>query len=196
LPTRELAAQCHSVIETLAKYCNNIRAALVLGGLSLSQQTYGSPNFFVFNIEDFLHAGPFFSVHKKKKLTCPRVELRQFPDIIVATPGRILDHLRNTQSFSLEDLEILVMDEADRLLEMGFTEEVEEIVKQCPKGIHNMLFSATMTEEVSPLHPPPPPLPFPSPSPSPPPPLPSPSPSKIFGTNLGQGIRVDEAIVA
>lgn len=77
-----------------------------------------------------------------------RVELRQFPDIIVATPGRILDHLRNTQSFSLEDLEILVMDEADRLLDMGFTEEVEEIVKQVPKGIHNMLFSATMTEEV------------------------------------------------
>lgn len=40
LPTRELAAQCHSVVENLAKYCNNIRVALVLGGLSLSQQTY------------------------------------------------------------------------------------------------------------------------------------------------------------
>lgn len=50
--------------------------------------------------------------------------LRAGPAIVVATPGRIIDHVRNSQGFGLEDLSILVLDEADRLLEMGFKEEV------------------------------------------------------------------------
>jgi len=74
--------------------------------------------------------------------------LRTVPDIVVATPGRLIDHLRNSQSVGLEDLEVLIFDEADRLLELGFTAEVEEIVKNCPKGRQTLLFSATMTDEV------------------------------------------------
>lgn len=74
--------------------------------------------------------------------------LRGRPDIIVGTPGRIIDHLRNTLSFGLEDLATLVLDEADRLLEMGFAQEVDQIVRMCPKGRQTLLFSATMTEEV------------------------------------------------
>lgn len=54
--------------------------------------------------------------------------LRSSPDIIVATPGRMIDHLHNTQSVGLEELAILVLDEADRLLEMGFSKEVDELV--------------------------------------------------------------------
>jgi len=56
------------------------------------------------------------------------VALRARPDIVVATPGRILDHLQNSLSVGLEDLSILVLDEADRLLELGFTQEVHELV--------------------------------------------------------------------
>lgn len=61
------------------------------------------------------------------------VALRARPDIVVATPGRILDHLQNSLSVGLEDLSILVLDEADRLLELGFTQEVHELVRnhQC-----------------------------------------------------------------
>lgn len=77
------------------------------------------------------------------------VALRARPDIVVATPGRMLDHLQNSLSVGLEDLSILVLDEADRLLELGFTQEVHELVRQCPKRRQTMLFSATMTEEVS-----------------------------------------------
>eukprot|EP00741_Cyanophora_paradoxa_P004313 tig00000792_g4187.t1 len=77
--------------------------------------------------------------------------LRARPDIVVATPGRMIDHLRNARSVDLDDVEILVLDEADRLLEMGFTEEVEEVVQSCPKGRQTLLFSATMTEEVGQL---------------------------------------------
>ncbi|CAK9872554.1 unnamed protein product [Sphagnum jensenii] len=77
--------------------------------------------------------------------------LRARPDIVVATPGRMIDHLHNAQSVGLEELAILVLDEADRLLELGFTKEVHELVRMCPKRRQTMLFSATMTEEVDAL---------------------------------------------
>lgn len=79
------------------------------------------------------------------------IDLRQHPDIIVATPGRILDHLYNTKAFGLDEIEIVVIDEADRLLELGFIEQVEQIVKSCPKDRQTMLFSATMTDRISEL---------------------------------------------
>jgi hypothetical protein len=74
----------------LAKH-TDIRAALVVGGLSLTQQA---------------------------------AELRQAPEIVVATPGRIIDHIMNTMAFELDTLSALILDEADRLLEMGFQDEV------------------------------------------------------------------------
>ncbi|PKA66451.1 DEAD-box ATP-dependent RNA helicase 28 [Apostasia shenzhenica] len=77
--------------------------------------------------------------------------LRSMPEIVVATPGRIIDHLRNSQSVGLEDLAVLILDEADRLLELGFSSEIQELVRMCPKGRQTMLFSATMTEEVDQL---------------------------------------------
>lgn len=74
------------------------------------------------------------------------VALRTRPHILVATPGRLIDHMRNAQSFTLDDIEILIMDEADRLLEMGFQAEVEEIVRNTHEaGRQTLLFSATMT---------------------------------------------------
>lgn len=56
------------------------------------------------------------------------VALRSMPDIVVATPGRMIDHLRNSQSVGLEDLAVLILDEADRLLELGFSAEIGELV--------------------------------------------------------------------
>lgn len=76
-----------------------------------------------------------------------KTALRTRPHVIVATPGRLIDHVRNSQGFSLEDIEILVMDEADRLLDMGFQAEVEEIVRNTPSHRRQtLLFSATMTQ--------------------------------------------------
>lgn len=77
--------------------------------------------------------------------------LRSKPDIVVATPGRMIDHLRNSMSVDLDDLAILILDEADRLLELGFNAEIQELVRLCPKRRQTMLFSATMTEEVDQL---------------------------------------------
>lgn len=79
-------------------------------------------------------------------------ELRTRPEIIVATPGRLLDHVLNSTGFSLHDVEFLVLDEADRLLDLGFQDEVNEIVKACPKERRQtMLFSATMNTKVDDL---------------------------------------------
>ncbi|TKY46841.1 DEAD-box ATP-dependent RNA helicase 28 [Spatholobus suberectus] len=77
--------------------------------------------------------------------------LRSMPDIVVATPGRMIDHLRNAMSVDLDDLAVLILDEADRLLELGFSAEIQELVRLCPKKRQTMLFSATMTEEVDEL---------------------------------------------
>ncbi|KAJ3121567.1 nucleolar DEAD-box protein required for synthesis of 60S ribosomal subunit [Nowakowskiella sp. JEL0407] len=78
-------------------------------------------------------------------------ELKKRPDIIIATPGRLIDHVRNSPSFNLESIEILIIDEADRILEDGFAAELKEIVSYCPKGRQTMLFSATMTDNVDDL---------------------------------------------
>ncbi|KAL2604717.1 hypothetical protein AAZV13_09G084100 [Glycine max] len=61
--------------------------------------------------------------------------LRTMPDIVVATPGRMnmIDHLRNAMSVDLDDLAVLIHDEADRLLELGFSAEIQELVRLCPK---------------------------------------------------------------
>jgi ATP-dependent RNA helicase DDX27 len=119
-PTRELAAQCVGMLESLAQFTKNIRASLIVGG--------------------------------SKDVNSQAAELRTRPEIVVATPGRLLDHVTNTPGFSLESVEFLVLDEADRLLDLGFTDEVHEIIKSCP-GFQRqtLLFSATMNTNVDEL---------------------------------------------
>ncbi|EEP82267.1 hypothetical protein UREG_07132 [Uncinocarpus reesii 1704] len=77
--------------------------------------------------------------------------LKQRPDVIIATPGRFIDHMRNSASFTVDTLEILVLDEADRMLEDGFADELNEILTTIPKSRQTMLFSATMTDSVDKL---------------------------------------------
>ncbi|KAF9453798.1 DEAD-domain-containing protein [Macrolepiota fuliginosa MF-IS2] len=77
--------------------------------------------------------------------------LRSRPDVVIATPGRLIDHIRNSPSFSLDALDVLVLDEADRMLSDGFADELTEIIKSCPQSRQTMLFSATMTDSVDEL---------------------------------------------
>ena len=72
--------------------------------------------------------------------------------ILVATPGRLKDHLENTPGFStrLKGVKVLVLDEADRLLDMGFRRDIEKIMAATPKDRQTLLFSATVPEEVYP----------------------------------------------
>jgi len=72
-------------------------------------------------------------------------------NLLVATPGRLLDHLQNTKGFVFKNLKALVIDEADRILEIGFEDEMKQIIKILPSERQTMLFSATQTTKVEDL---------------------------------------------
>lgn len=80
------------------------------------------------------------------------IVLAKRPHIIVGTPGRLVDHLQNTKGFSIRALKFLVLDEADKLLNMDFEKELDIILGAAPKeGRNTYLFSATMTSKVKKL---------------------------------------------
>jgi ATP-independent RNA helicase DbpA len=76
-----------------------------------------------------------------------RPSLERPPQVIVGTPGRLQDHLRR-QTLSLDGLVVLVLDEADRMLDMGFAESIADVVGQTPAGRQTLLFSATFPTDV------------------------------------------------
>lgn len=79
------------------------------------------------------------------------IALGKKPHIVVATPGRLLDHLENTKGFSLRALKYLVMDEADRLLDMDFGPLLDKILRILPQKRNTFLFSATLSSKVESL---------------------------------------------
>ena len=79
------------------------------------------------------------------------IALAKRPHIIIATPGRLVDHIENTRGFSLKKLRFFVLDEADRLLNMDFGPDIDKILKVIPQKRQTFLFSATMTSKVAKL---------------------------------------------
>jgi ATP-dependent RNA helicase RhlE len=77
-------------------------------------------------------------------------KLRAGVDVVVATPGRLIDHLER-QNVVFDDLEVLVLDEADRMLDMGFAPQINRVVSEVPQYRQTLLFSATMPPEVEAL---------------------------------------------
>ena len=77
----------------------------------------------------------------------PQINELRTADIVVGTPGRILDHLER-RTIDLRNVNFLVLDEADKMFEMGFIEDVEKIISQVPKKRQTLLFSATMSSDV------------------------------------------------
>ncbi|GME86702.1 unnamed protein product [[Candida] boidinii] len=100
-PTRELATQIYSVLETLSRCCHRIVPGIVIGG------------------------------EKKKS---EKARLRKGVNILVATPGRLVDHIENTTNLELSDIRYVVMDEGDRLMELGFEESINKILNEISKS--------------------------------------------------------------
>ena len=73
--------------------------------------------------------------------------LARNPEILVATPGRLIDHM-NSGKIDFSQLQILVLDEADRMLDMGFIDDIETIIAATPESRQTMLFSATLDGEI------------------------------------------------
>ena len=97
-----------------------------------------------------------FGKHHNLKTVCviggvkmgPQIkELKAKPDIVVATPGRLADHMER-KNIHLDHIEELVLDEADHMLDMGFIDQIRQILKAIPKKRHTMMFSATMPKSI------------------------------------------------
>jgi ATP-dependent RNA helicase DDX31/DBP7 len=99
-PTRELATQIYSVIETLSHCCHRIVPGIVIGG------------------------------EKKKS---EKARLRKGVNILVATPGRLADHIENTERLDLSNIRWVIMDEGDKLMELGFEETITKILDDISK---------------------------------------------------------------
>lgn len=112
-PTRELAVQVHSVLETYGNPLG-LSTVCVYGGVGMFPQTQA---------------------------------LRKGCNIIVATPGRLLDHM-SRGNVRFDRLSILVLDEADRMLDMGFMPDIRRIVNTLPKERQTLMFSATFPAEI------------------------------------------------
>ncbi|CAN6216726.1 unnamed protein product [Urochloa humidicola] len=117
-PTRELADQAAAEANKLLKFHPSIGVQLVIGGTRMALE------------QKRMHTNP-----------C---------QILVATPGRLKDHMENTPGFAtrLMGVKVLILDEADRLLDMGFRSDIEQIVAALPKQRQTLLFSATVPDEV------------------------------------------------
>lgn len=79
------------------------------------------------------------------------LELTKKPAVVIGTPGRILDHLENTKGFNLNSIKFLVLDEADKLLNLDFEKQITEILNIIPKERTAYLYSATLTSKVEKL---------------------------------------------
>jgi len=77
----------------------------------------------------------------------PQMRRIRTADVVVGTPGRILDHMKR-RTINLSNIKILVLDEVDRMFDMGFSRDVEMILHQCPKNRQTMMFSATISPDV------------------------------------------------
>jgi len=118
-PTRELAFQIHNEGKTMLTFHKNLNIACVVGGTSKKKDM-----------------GLITGGGRRRGGYC---------DILVATPGRLLDHIETTSGFkaSLSALEVLTLDEADTLLDMGFLRDMRKIVASLPSSRQTFLFSAT-----------------------------------------------------
>ncbi|KAH0625775.1 hypothetical protein JD844_034019 [Phrynosoma platyrhinos] len=130
-PTRELAYQIAEQFRVLGKPLG-LKDCIIVGGM-----------------------GTLSCDRKKCLKACPlALELSRKPHVVIATPGRLADHLRSSSTFSLQKIKFLVLDEADRLLEQGctdFTKDLEVILAAVPAKRQTMLFSATLTDTLNEL---------------------------------------------
>lgn len=89
-----------------------------------------------------------YSIYGGQSIT-PQIERlhKRTPQVVVATPGRLIDHIER-ETIDLQDVRFVVLDEADRMLDMGFIDDIDYILRQIPDGNQTALFSATMPDEI------------------------------------------------
>ena len=135
----------HLLSENPKEKYRPIRALILTPTRELAAQVYAN----VKEYSEFLNirsAVIFGGVNQKPQAAT----LRQGIDVLVATPGRLLD-LQNQGLLSLKRVEIFVLDEADRMLDMGFLRDIEKVIKSMPEKRQNLMFSATFSKDIKKL---------------------------------------------
>lgn len=118
-PTRELALQTLRFTKQLGKFMD-LKSSLIVGGDSMEQQVLCATISMLSVAPSEVFMDLFFLKFDS---------LASNPDILIATPGRLAHHLNEVPDFNLKSVEFLVFDEADRLFEMGFQEQINEIIR-------------------------------------------------------------------
>ncbi|KAH9731616.1 DEAD-box ATP-dependent RNA helicase 31 [Citrus sinensis] len=145
-PTRELATQAATEASTLLKYHPSIGVQVVIGVVDQSETGSSTAYMNVVSTPANICTGDSWAMFVFSRI--------QNSQILVATPGRLRDHIENTAGFAtrLMGVKVLVLDEADHLLDMGFRKDIEKIIAAVPKQRQTLLFSATVPEEVRQMH--------------------------------------------
>ncbi|UJF19964.1 DEAD/DEAH box helicase [Vibrio sp. SS-MA-C1-2] len=145
LPMIQMLAQLNQQEENQSTLKNRVQGLILVPTRELAQQVYDSLKTYCGEIEliiEVAYGGTSLNVQKSR--------LRQGADILVATPGRLIDHIF-TKTISLAELKMLVIDEADRMLDMGFLPDIQRIMQRLPKQRQTLFFSATFEEQIKKL---------------------------------------------
>jgi len=137
LPLLELLSKSNNKVQA-----NQVRALILTPTRELAAQIADSVNIYGKNLP--LRSNVVFG---GVKINPQMQRLRRGTDILVATPGRLLD-LFNQNAIKFSQLEVLILDEADRMLDMGFIHDIKKILRVLPKQRQNLLFSATFSDDI------------------------------------------------
>lgn len=140
IPAIELMTKLHF------KPRNGAGVIIISPTRELSMQTFGV-------LKDLMshHSQTYGLIMGGANRTSEAAKLSNGVNILVATPGRLLDHLSNTKAFITKNLQCLIIDEADRILDIGFEEEMKQIIRILPQKRQTMLFSATLSQKTNEL---------------------------------------------
>ena len=131
------------LIRTDFKARNGVGVLIITPTRELALQIYGVARDLC-QFHHFTHGIVIGGTNRKAEVE----RLTKGVNLLVGTPGRILDHINNTKALVIHNLCALVLDEADRILEIGFEAELRDIVKRLPTNRQSMMFSATQTQNV------------------------------------------------
>ncbi|WP_160724361.1 DEAD/DEAH box helicase [Bacillus sp. USDA818B3_A] len=131
------------ILEKIDRNASHVQALIVAPTRELALQITEEIEKLIVHIEGLAVLAVYGGQDVAKQLK----KLRRNPQIVVGTPGRLLDHIRR-ETIHLGEIQFLVLDEADQMLHIGFLGEVEEIIKETPATRQTLLFSATIPPEV------------------------------------------------
>ena len=144
--TGKTAAFGIPMIESIKPSSQDIEGIVITPTRELAVQVAGELN--RIGIYKGIHALPIYG---GQDIKWQIKALRRNPQIIVGTPGRLVDHLMKRKTVRLDRIKTVVLDEADEMLDMGFIDDIEAILKKTPEGRQTLLFSATMPPQIQQL---------------------------------------------